>query len=167
MFHDCSRFFTFFSQSRHIDLECCAALWCTPALLQQLPPTSLCIHGSRESTLDLSHAVEFLSCTQSCTRNYELFLHEIFSYEIFSIAIYGIISLHISLHYSQSSLATLKLGVASSRVALQLWPLSLHGWIGCCHMHVTTLSQPWCRASANRSWNSSLRICSRKQTIRV
>ena len=104
------------------------------ALLQQLPPTSLCIHGSRESTLDLSHAVEFLSCTQSCTRNYELFLHEIFSYKIFSIAIYGIISLHISLHYSQSSLATLKLGVASSRVALQLWPLSLHGWIGCCHM---------------------------------
>jgi len=48
--------------------------------------------------------------------------------------IFIFISLRISLHYSQSSLATLKLGVASSRVALQLWPLSLHGWIGCCHM---------------------------------
>ena len=31
----------FFSQSRHIDLERCAALSHTPALLQQLPPTSL------------------------------------------------------------------------------------------------------------------------------
>ena len=36
------------SQPRHINLERCAALSHAPALLQQLPPTSLYIHGTHE-----------------------------------------------------------------------------------------------------------------------
>jgi len=126
--------FSMFSDTHAtMTLECCAALWYTPALLQQLPPTSLCIHGSRECKNLFRTPPRWISHTRAAPVTTTFFYTKFFSYEILSIAIYGIISLHISLHYSQSSLATLKLGVASSRVALQLWLLSLHGWIGCCH----------------------------------
>ena len=59
------RFFLCFSQPQHIDLERFAALSHTPALLQKLFIYRVASNPTISSMLDLSYAVEFLSCSNN------------------------------------------------------------------------------------------------------